>query len=180
MKKSIVGILAVAILSVCVVGCDNNEGMETSSQPTEITEPTESTESEQTSLDTSINEDIGAMNNLLDKVMTVYPGSAGTSLRAATVATLCMKFADKTEMTQEEMFETIDSYYENLEENEKETLLESLGSVAGTLEMFMDDWENSKGILEDAGIAKDLKEYVPNKDKILPLYNAFKDFTLEN
>jgi len=125
------------------------------------------------------NEDVVAINNLLDEIMTVYPGTAGCSLRAAITATKCMKLADKLRLTSNDISEVINNYYGYLSEEEKQTFIESVNIVISTLEEFMNDWENSKAILEDAGIAEDFRDYVPDNDRISPLYNALNDFVSE-
>lgn len=180
MKKIMAVVLSTLVCFACFAGCkDSNENETTISDTVEVTNE-KTKESQETTTLNSENEDMLAINNELDEIMTIYPGSAGCSLRSAIVATRCMKFADKTQLTQEEIAKAIDDYYANLNDEEKGTFLESVNLVIAMLKDFMKNWKNSKAVLEDAGIAKDFEDYVPNKDKILPLYNAFKDFVLEN
>lgn len=180
MKKIIVVLSATLICCVYFVGCNTIKEVTTTQESLSETKISEDTTQTQVSMSTEdLKDDSDYIFGVLEDIMIIYPGTAGCSLRSATVAGNCMKVADKIELNKDKIVMDIYLYSNNLSDEERETFIESINTVTAMLNDFINDWDNSKAILADAGTEKDFKDYVPNKDKIQPLYDALKDFTLE-
>ena len=70
-----------------------------------------------------------ALEAILGGVLTVYPGSAGSSLRAAAVAARLLDWGMETQLTDDEIYSAVGCYMDTLGDRDLQVFLESILTV---------------------------------------------------
>lgn len=92
-----------------------------------------------------------ALEAILADVLTVYPGSAGSSLRGAACAARLLDWGMETTLNDDEIYSATGCFLDTLEDKELLVFFESLDTVYN---MGYDlRGENAEGLLSDAGVS---------------------------
>ncbi|MBQ9687151.1 MAG: hypothetical protein IJV41_11530 [Oscillospiraceae bacterium] len=95
-----------------------------------------------------------ALNALLNDVLTVYPGSAGCSLRAAGCAARLLDWGMETALTDDEIYSAVGSFLDTLGDEDLHIFLESILSVYDASYNLRGEY--GEGLLSDAGVSDSL------------------------
>lgn len=90
-----------------------------------------------------------ALEAILPEVMTVGPGSAGSSLRAARTAAALLDWGMETELTDDEIYSAMGSWLDTLSDEDFMLFRESFYSIYDA--SYNLRGENAEGLLSDAG-----------------------------
>ena len=91
-----------------------------------------------------------ALSNILEAVLSVHPGTAGSSLRAARVAAWLLDWGTETKLTDDEIYSAVGTWLEEQSSERLQVFLESFLSVYD--QSYNLRGENAEGIMSDAGI----------------------------
>ena len=95
-----------------------------------------------------------ALEQIFEAVLSVYPGSAGSSLRAARCAAWLLDWGAVTSLTDDEIYSAVGSW---LDEQDSERLNIFLESILAVYDRCYDlRGEHAEGIMSDAGIESSL------------------------
>ena len=95
-----------------------------------------------------------ALEQIFEAVLSVYPGSAGCSLRAARCAAWLLDWGAVTSLTDDEIYSAVGSW---MDEQDSERLNIFLESILSVYDRCYDlRGENAEGLMSDAGIESSL------------------------
>ena len=95
-----------------------------------------------------------ALEQIFEGVLSVYPGSAGFSLRAARCAAWLLDWGAVTTLTDDEIYSAVGSWLDKQDSERMQTFLESILSVYDRCYDLRG--ENAEGLMSDAGIESSL------------------------
>lgn len=95
-----------------------------------------------------------ALNAVLDEVLTVYPGTAGSSLRAAACAARLLDWGMETELTDDEIYSAVGCWLDEQDDRSLQIFLESILSVYDRCYDLRG--EHAEDVLSDAGVEDSL------------------------
>ena len=95
-----------------------------------------------------------ALNAILDQVLTVYPGSAGSSLRAAACAARLLDWGMETELTDDEIYSAVGCWLDEQDDENLKIFLESIWPVYDRCYDLKGEY--AKDLMRDAGIEDSL------------------------
>ena len=95
-----------------------------------------------------------ALEQIFEAVLSVYPGTAGTSLRAARCAAWLLDWGAVTTLTDDEIYSAVGSWLDEQDDARMQTFLESFLSVYDRTYDLRGEY--AEGIMSDAGIESSL------------------------
>lgn len=95
-----------------------------------------------------------ALEQIFEAVLSVYPGSAGTSLRAARCAAWLLDWGAVTTLTDDEIYSAVGSWLDEQDDGRMQTFLESFLSVYDRAYDLRGEY--AEGLMSDAGIESSL------------------------
>ena len=95
-------------------------------------------------------------NGLVAPLLTLYPGTAGSSLKRAAVAVKVLTFASQYAVAD------ISADWEKLTQEEKTLFAENVTSVSALLEETRADFDAYQGLYEDAGVLEQMNSLKDN------------------
>lgn len=95
-----------------------------------------------------------ALSAVLDRVLTVHPGSAGSSLRAVGCAAALLDWGMATELTDDEIYSAVGCWLDEREDEELRVFLESILSVYDRC--YDLKGEQAESLLAEAGVGESL------------------------
>ena len=95
-----------------------------------------------------------ALDKILDATLSVYPGSAGTSLRAARVAAWLLDWGAETKLTDDEIYSAVGTWMDRQSDENLRVFLESILSVYDR--SYDLRGEHAEELMADAGIESSL------------------------
>lgn len=94
------------------------------------------------------------LSNILEATLSVYPGTAGSSLRAARVAAWLLDWGAETKLTDDEIYSAVGTWLDGQSSERLQVFLESFLSVYD--QSYNLRGENAEGIMSDAGVESSL------------------------
>ena len=91
-----------------------------------------------------------ALSNILEATLSVYPGTAGSSLRAARVAAWLLDWGAETKLTDDEIYSAVGTWLDEQDSERLKIFLESFLSVYD--QSYNLRGENGEAIMADAGV----------------------------
>ena len=91
-----------------------------------------------------------ALFNIFEGVLSVYPGTAGSSLRAARVAAWLLDWGAETKLTDDEIYSAVGTWMDGQSSERLQLFLESILAVYD--QSYNLRGENGEAILSDAGV----------------------------
>ena len=95
-----------------------------------------------------------ALSNILEATLSVQPGNAGSSLRAARVAAWLLDWGATTKLTDDEIYSAVGTWLEEQSSERLKVFLESFLAVYD--QSYNLRGENAEAILSDAGVESSL------------------------
>ena len=95
-----------------------------------------------------------ALSQILEATLSVYPGSAGSSLRAARVAAWLLDWGAVTELTDDEIYSAVGTWMDGQDSERLKLFLESILAVYD--QTYNLRGENAEAIMSDAGVESSL------------------------
>ena len=95
-----------------------------------------------------------ALEQIFEAVLSVYPGTAGTSLRAARCAAWLLDWGAVTTLTDDEIYSAVGSWLDEQDDARMQTFLESFLSVYDRTYDLRGEY--AEGLMSDAGIESSL------------------------
>ena len=95
-----------------------------------------------------------ALEQIFEAVLSVYPGSAGSSLRAARCAAWLLDWGTVTTLTDDEIYSAVGSWLDEQDDERMQIFLESILSVYDRTYDLRGEY--AEGIMSDAGIESSL------------------------
>ena len=95
-----------------------------------------------------------ALEEILDSVLTVYPGTAGSSLRSAICAARLLDWGMETELTDDEIYSAVGCWLDEQDDRSLQIFLESILSVYDRCYDLRG--EHAEDVLSDAGVEDSL------------------------
>ena len=95
-----------------------------------------------------------ALEQIFEAVLSVYPGSAGSSLRAARCAAWLLDWGTVTTLTDDEIYSAVGSWLDEQDDERMQVFLESILSVYDRTYDLRGEY--AEGIMSDAGIESSL------------------------
>ena len=95
-----------------------------------------------------------ALEQIFEAVLSVYPGTAGTSLRAARCAAWLLDWGAVTTLTDDEIYSAVGSWLDEQSDERMQVFLESILSVYDRCYDLRGEY--AEGIMSDAGIESSL------------------------
>lgn len=95
-----------------------------------------------------------ALEQIFEAVLSVYPGSAGTSLRAARCAAWLLDWGAETKLTDDEIYSAVGSWLDEQDDERLRVFLESILSVYDRCYDLRGEY--AEAIMSDAGIESSL------------------------
>ena len=110
-----------------------------------------------------------ALDKILDATLSVYPGSAGTSLRAARVAAWLLDWGAETKLTDDEIYSAVGTWMDRQSDENLRIFLESILSVYDR--SYDLRGEHAEELMADAGIESSL--YPWNDRAVRAVFSGF-------
>ena len=95
-----------------------------------------------------------ALEQIFEAVLSVYPGSAGTSLRAARCAAWLLDWGAVTTLTDDEIYSAVGSWLDKQDDERMQIFLESILSVYDRTYDLRGEY--AEGLMSDAGVESSL------------------------
>ena len=95
-----------------------------------------------------------ALEEILDSVLTVYPGTAGSSLRSAICAARLLDWGVETELTDDEIYSAVGCWLDEQDDENLKIFLESIWPVYDRCYDLKGEY--AKDLMRDAGIEDSL------------------------
>ncbi len=95
-----------------------------------------------------------ALEQIFEAVLSVYPGTAGTSLRAARCAAWLLDWGAVTTLTDDEIYSAVGSWLDEQDDARMQTFLESFLSVYDRTYDLRGEY--AEGLMSDAGVESSL------------------------
>lgn len=95
-----------------------------------------------------------ALEQIFEAVLSVYPGSAGSSLRAARCAAWLLDWGAVTSLTDDEIYSAVGSWMDEQDDERLKTFLESILPVYDRTYDLRGEY--AEGLMSDAGIESSL------------------------
>ena len=96
---------------------------------------------------------------LMDPILSWYPGTAGSSLKLAAVATDALSFASEYDPA-----ENLDTVWNELPEGEQLRFAENVDALSELITETKTDYASVSGLFEDAGVAEKLDEILAQEN----------------
>ena len=165
MKKTLTVLLALCLLLALPACGKGSAAPAVTPAPTETPAPTPEPTPEPTPAPTPTPEPLPlvpdlppvhdeTLNTILEAVLSVYPGSAGSSLRAARCAAWLLDWGAVTTLTDDEIYSAVGTWMDEQNDENLRVFLESILSVYDRSYDLRGEY--AEGIMSDAGIETSL------------------------
>lgn len=158
MKRIVATIMMSAMVALSVAGCGGgSDGNAAPAAPA----------AESVSEDANLVSASEYTDNVLQKLINMEIGTAGSSLKAAQIAEEILSFAASREIANSEESAreaAFNEAWESLSDEEKETVKNNFQDIAGLIDEAFSDYESARGSFEDAGVGAEMEELVSSED----------------
>ena len=167
MKKIIAMLMISVMMTLSVAGCGGGGNGNGSSTASEAPAAENTAESVSEDANTDAISAAEYTDNVFQKLINMEIGTAGSSLKEAQIAEEILSFAASREIGNVEESARKAAFSEawgNLSEEEKVTVKDNCGEIAGLVDGAVSDYESARGNFEDAGVGAEMEELVKSED----------------